>query len=52
MDEQKIRNMIFTQFIGGGGLSAPENLDNDEQASWNKIVAQIEMGEMDNGDIQ
>lgn len=52
MDEQKIKNMIFTQFIGGGGLSAPDHLDNAEQAYWNRIVAQIEMGEMDNGDIQ
>lgn len=49
MDEQKIKNMIFAQFITGGGLSAPSHLDNTEQAIWNRIVAQIEIGEMDQG---
>lgn len=52
MDEQKIKNLIFAQFITGGGLSAPSNLDSAEQAAWNRIVAQIEMADMDNGDIQ
>lgn len=50
MDEQKIKNMIFCQFITGGGLSAPDYLDNSEQAIWNKIVAQIELAELDNGE--
>lgn len=52
MDEQKIKNMIFAQFITGCGLSAPSHLDNTEQSIWNRIVAQIEIGEMDHGDIQ
>ena len=50
MDEQKIKSMLFAQFIGGGGLLPPASLDNDERRIWNKVVAQIELAEMDQGD--
>ena len=50
MDEHKIKTMIYDQFIGGGGLLPPADLDNDERRIWNKAVAQIELAEMDQGE--
>lgn len=52
MDEQKIKTMLFAQFIGGGGLLPPAYLDNDERRIWNKVVAQIELAEMDRGEYR
>jgi len=50
MDEQTIKSMLFAQFIGGDGLLPPSDLDNDERRIWNKVVAQIELAEMDQGE--
>lgn len=50
MDEQKIKSLLFAQFISGGGLLPPADLDNDERRIWNKVVPQIELAEMDQGE--
>jgi phage terminase small subunit len=49
MNDNEIKALIVNQYIRTGSMTPPDYLDNAERKIWNRVVASIEVMEMDHG---